>query len=60
MIKDKAYYRAYGSRALIEEVHELRPDWEELARALAERMHDMLRTASHEWTHCPHCNGRLD
>lgn len=58
MTKDRDYYRALTNRELIDETkNAIRPDWQELAIVLAERLEDMLRV--NDWEHCPHCGSAL-
>jgi len=49
--KDRTYYRAMTTRALVEETkYAVGPEWRELATALAERLEDK------HWVSCPECD----
>lgn len=53
--KDRSDYRAMGNRELIEEAKQaIRPNWQELAIALAERLEKEEFNPSY-WNSCPRC-----
>jgi len=55
MTKDRDYYRALTNRELIDEAkNAIRPDWQELAIALAERLEKEEFNPSN-WNRCPRC-----
>lgn len=55
MTKDRDYYRGLTNRELIDETkNAIRPDWQELAIALSERLEAEEFNPSN-WNVCPRC-----
>ena len=55
MTKDRDYYRALTNRELIDETkNAIRPDWQELAIVVAERLEKEEFNPSN-WNRCPRC-----
>lgn len=55
MTKDRDYYRGLTNRELIDETkNAIRPDWQELAIVVAERLEKEEFNPSN-WSSCPRC-----
>lgn len=55
MTKDRDYYRGLTNRELIDEAkNAIRPDWQELAIVVAERLEKEEFNPSN-WNRCPRC-----